>query len=142
MKIAPDTASFLETLLFTCPEQEENEAFNDASIYDFSPEFIEAASSFIFAFRDFANERNPAALERADNSPRSFGGNVYLSLSGQGAGFWDSEDTEELQPLLEEFSRNKYRFEEMSLYFRDDGKIDFAVIPSYLDEYRKNKFSV
>lgn len=141
MKIAKDTADFLTALLFALPEYEPEE-IREASIYDFSPEFIEAASSFIFAFRDFANDRNPDALEAADNSPRSFGGNVYFSLSGHGCGFWDSDDTEPMQALIEEFSRNKYRFEEMRLSFREDGKLDFAIIPSYLAEYRANKFSV
>lgn len=140
MKISKDTADFLTALLFALPEYEPEE-IRDASIHDFSPEFIEAASSFIFAFRDFANDRNPDALEAADNSPRSFGGNVYFSLSGHGCGFWDSPETEPMQAILEEFSRNKYRFEEMPLHFRDDGKIDFAIIPSYLAEYRANKFS-
>jgi hypothetical protein len=139
-KIAPDTAAFLEALLFTLPEDEPEE-IREASIYDFSPEFIEAASGFIFAFRDFANERNPDALEAADNSPRSFGGNVYFSLSGHGCGFWESDDTEPMQSFIEEFSRNKYRFEEMPLSFREDGKLDFAIIPSYLAEYRATKFS-
>ena len=141
MKIAKDTADFLEAFLFAIPEYEPEE-IREASIYDFSPEFIEAVSGFIFAFRDFANDRNPEALEAADNSTRSFGGNVYFSLSSQGCGFWDSDDTEPMQAILEEFSRNKYRFEEMPLAFRDDGKIDFAILPEYLAEYRQKKFSV
>ena len=141
MKISKDTADFLEALLFTIPEYEPEE-IRDASIYDFSPEFIEAASGFIFAFRDFANERNPEALEAADNSPRSFGGNVYFSLSGHGVGFWDPPETEPMQAMLEEFSGRHYRFEEMPLAIRADGKIDFAFTPSYLAEYRANKFSV
>lgn len=141
MRIAQDTADFLEALIFTLYE-DESEDIRQASINDFSPEFIEAASSFIFAFRDFANERNPEALEAADNSPRSFGGNVYFSLSGHGCGFWDSADTESMQALIEEFSRDKYRFEEMPLSFREDGKIDFAILPEYLTECRRKKFTV
>ncbi len=46
-----------------------------------------------------------------------------------------------MQPILEEFSGSKYRFEEMPLAFRDDGKLDFAILPAYLDEYRRAKFS-
>jgi len=140
IKIAPDTAAFLEALLFTLPEYEPEE-IRDASIYDFSPEFIEAVTRFIFDFRDFCSMRNPEALEAADNSPRSFGGNVYLSLSGHGCGFWDSDETEAMQPILEKFSGSKYRFEEMPLAFRDDGKLDFAILPDHLDEYRCAKFS-
>lgn len=141
MKIAKDTADFLKALLFTLPEDEPEE-MRKASIYDFSAEFIEAASSFISAFRDFANARNPDALEAADSSPRSFGGEVYFSLSGHGCGFWDSPETEPMQAILEEFSGQHYRFEEMPLSFREDGKVDFAILPEYLAEYRQNKFSV
>lgn len=140
MKIVKDTADFLEALLFTIPEDEPEE-IRDASIHDFSPEFIEAASSFIFAFRDFANERNPEALEAADNSPRSFGGNVYFSLSGHGCGFWDSPETEPMQAMLEEFSGRHYRFEEMPLAMRADGKIDFAFCSEFRDAYRTDKFT-
>lgn len=140
MKIAKDTADFLTALLFALPEDEPEE-IREATIYDFSPEFIEAASGFISDFRDFANARNPDALDDADNSPRSFGGNVYFSLSGHGCGFWDSDDTEAMQPLLEQFSGSKYRFEEMPLAFRADGKIDFAFCSEFRDAYRANKFS-
>lgn len=135
-----DAADFLEALLFALPEYEPQD-IREATIYDFSPEFIEGVESFISAFRDFANEWNPEALEEADNSPRSFGGNVYFSLSGHGVGFWDSKETEAMQPLLEEFSGSKYRFEEINLGVRDDGKIDLNIIPEALPEYRAKLFN-
>jgi len=139
-KMTQDAADFLEALLFQLSEDEPQD-IREATIYDFSPEFIEGVESFISAFRDFANERNPEALDSADNSPRSFGGNVYFSLSGHGVGFWDSADTEAMQPLLEEFSGSKYRFEQISLDFREDGKLDLAFIPEALPEYRAKLFS-
>ena len=136
-KMYKDCQSFLETLLWAMPEDEPQEV-REATIYDFSPEFIAGVESFITGFRAFANERNPEALEQADNCPRSFGGNVYLSLSGHGAGFWDSTETKAMQPLLEEYSGGKYRFEELGdmLSFREDGKLDLAIIPEALDERR------
>jgi hypothetical protein len=140
-KMTQDAEKFLETLLWALPEDEEEEV-RDATIYDFSPEFVEALQGFITGFRDFANGRNPEALEAADSSPRSFGGNVYLSLSGHGAGFWDSRDTEAMQPLLEEYSGGKYRFEGVQLSFREDGKLDLSYLPEYLDERRKALFTV
>jgi len=140
-KMTQDAEKFLETLLWALPEDEEEEV-RDATIYDFSPEFVEALQGFITGFRDFANGRNPEALEAADSSPRSFGGNVYLSLSGHGAGFWDSRDTEAMQPLLEEYSGGKYRFEDVALSFREDGKLDLSYLPEYLDERRKALFTV
>lgn len=45
-----------------------------------------------------------------------------------------------MQPLLEEFSGSKYRFEEMPLDFREDGKLDFSFVPDYLPKYRAEKF--
>ena len=141
MKMTQDAESFLETLLWTLPEDEEQEV-REATIHDFSPEFVEALEGFLSGFRDFANGRDPEALEIADNCSRSFGGNVYLSLSGHGAGFWDSDDMEAMQPLLEEYSGRKYRFEEIPLSFREDGKLDLSFLPEYLDDRRKALFTV
>lgn len=135
-----DAADFLEALLWQLPEGKPEEV-REATIYDFSPEFIEGVESFISAFRDFTNERNPEALEEAENSPRSFGGNVYFSLSGHGVGFCDYEETKAMQPLLEAFSGDKYRFEQISLDFREDGKLDLSFIPEALPKYREKLFS-
>lgn len=140
-KMTKDCADFLEALLFQLPEDEPAE-IREATIYDFSPEFVSGVESFITAFRDYANERNPEALEAADDSPRSFGGNVYFSLSGHGVGFWDSKETEAMQPLLEAFSGREYRFEEISLSFRDDGKLDLSFIPEALPAYRNKLFAL
>lgn len=139
MKMTQDCQDFLATLLFALPEDETQDV-RDATIYDFSPEFVSGLKSFISGFRDFANERNPEALEAADNCPRSFGGNVYFSLSGHGVGFWDDDETEAMQPLLEEYSGSKYRFEDISLSFRDDGKLDLSFIPEALEKYRSKLF--
>lgn len=141
MKMTKDCENFLEALLFALPEDEPQEV-REATIYDFSPEFIAGAESFISGFREFANEKNPEALEAADNCPRSFGGNVYFSLSGHGVGFWDDDETEAMQPLLEEYSGSKYRLEELgsSLSFRDDGMLDLSFVPAALEGYRAKLF--
>lgn len=141
-KMTLDCENFLVSLLWALPEDESQEV-REATIYDFSPEFIAGVESFISGFRDFASERNPEALDEADNCPRSFGGNVYFSLSGHGVGFWDSNETKAMQPLLEEYSGSKYRFEELGnmLSFREDGKLDLSFIPSAIDEYRAKLFS-
>lgn len=140
-KMTADCEHFLEAVLFALPE-DAPENIREATIYDFSPEFVSGLESFISGFRDFANERNPEALEAADDCTRSFGGNVYFSLSGHGVGFWDSPDTEAMQPLLEEYSGNKYRFEELgsNLSFREDGKLDLSYVPEALEEYRAKLF--
>lgn len=141
MKMTKDCESFLESLLRQMPEDEPEE-IREASIYDFSPECVAVVESFITGFRNFANERNPEALEAADGAKRSFGSNVYFSLSGHGVGFWDSRETEVMQPLIEEYSGGKYRFEEITLSFRDDGKLDLSFLPEALPEYRAKLFNV
>ena len=140
--MSKDCRSFLETLLWAMPEEGSQEV-REATIYDFSPEFIAGVESFIAGFREFAAARDPEALEQADDSPRSFGGNVYFSLSGHGAGFWDSQETEAMQPLLEEYSGGKYRFGELGdmLSFREDGKLDLAIIPKARNERRAKLFN-
>lgn len=141
MKMTQDCEAFLESLLWQIPEDEPEE-IREASIYDFSAEFVAGVESFITGFRNFANDRNPEALEIADNCRRSFGGNVYFSLSGHGVGFWNSRETEAMQPLIEEYSGRKYRFEEIPLSFRDDGKLDLSFLPEALPEYRTKLFHV
>jgi hypothetical protein len=140
-KITKDCADFLEALLFALPEDEPQE-IREATIYDFSPEFIAGVESFIMGYRDFAGTRSREALEAADKYSPSFGGNIFFSLSGHGCGFWDSRDTEAMQPLLEEYSGSKYRFEGISLSFREDGKLDLSFIPEALPEYRAKLFKV
>lgn len=141
-RMTKDCENFLVSLLWALPEDEPEEV-RESTIYDFSPEFIAGVESFISGFREFANERNPEALEQADESHRSFGGNVYFSLSGHGVGFWDSNDTKAMQPLLEEYSGRKYRFGELgsSLSFREDGRLDLSFIFSAIDKYRAKMFS-
>jgi len=142
-EMTEDCEHFLETLLWAMPEDGPQEV-RDATIYDFSPEFISGVESFIAGFRAFASEHNPEALERADNDARSFGGNVYFSLSGHGVGFRDSRETSAMQPLLKEYSGNEHRFEELGdlLSFREDGKLDLSFAPEALGEYRVKLFNI
>ena len=135
-----DTASFLESLSFTAEE-----SFQDSNIYDFHPDFIAAVDSFIDGFHEFLAARDVEILD----SPRSFGGNVYFSLSDHGVGFWDSAETEHLQALLEEYSaslpgRGKYRFEGLgySLSRRRGGKIDLAILAKFLPASRRALFGM
>lgn len=141
MKMTNDCAAFLESLLWALPEDEDRE-IREATIHDFSPEFVSGVESFVSGFRGFANTRNQEALENADNCRRSFGGNIYFSLSGHGVGFWDDKETEALQPLLEEYSGKTHRFEGISLSFRDDGKLDLSFIPEALPKHRAKLFNV
>lgn len=141
MKLHPDsdTAHFLEAVLFAYPEDDNGENPMDGkTIFDFSPEFTSAVSEFIAGFRAYL-----ADLEiEIPDSPRSFGGNVYFSLSGHGAGFWDSDETEHLQTHLEAYSGRKYRFEDIDLSEDGNGKLDLAILPEYIAAWREKLFSV
>ena len=133
-----DARDFLEAVIFAYPEDETGtNPLNERTIYDFSSDFVSAVESFISGFRSFLDERG---IEIPD-CDRSFGGNVYFSLSGHGCGFWDSNDTEHVQPLLEEYAGSKYAFEQMDICDDENGDLDLAFLPEYRAEYRRKMFS-
>ena len=129
---------FLEALLFAQPPNEDGEYIMDGkTAYDFSPAFIDGVESFIAGFLDYTSEKDIDIPETG----RSFGGNVYFSLSGHGCGFWDDSATEHLQEHLEAYSGNKYRFEQIDLMEDENGKLDLAILAYMREEYRNRLFS-
>lgn len=147
MKIDTLTSDFLESLLFVADNPDHDDRpLEGASIYDFAPAFASAASDFVHGFRAYLAEHSPDLYERCDNCERSFGGNVFFSLSGHGCGFWDDRDSElgsALHAALEAFSGSRYRFEGLEhALSRDEesGKIDLAFLPSALEKYRARYF--
>lgn len=141
--ISTDTKNFLAALMSVYPENDEGiNPMDEKTVYDFSPEFTAAVSSFCEAFRAYLYPiLSDEQFEALDECPRSFGGNVYFSLSGHGCGFWDSFYTEHLQPLLEAFSGSKYRFEQIDLSEDDNGKLDLSILPEFIGEYRRKMFT-
>lgn len=141
-----DTKDFLATLLWLsdAPDAEEAARLQAASVEDFSPAFIAAVEAFIAGFREHL-AKSGFDMSALDKAGRSFGGNVYLSLSGHGAGFFDDRD-EEIAALHETIKTwaGGWRFEELgySLTFEEDGKIDLAVLPEYVDKARARMFAV
>ena len=147
MKTDSLTASFLEALLFVADNPDHDERpLEGASVYDFAPAFVSAVSDFVHGFRAYLADKLPELHERCDDCARSFGGDVFFSLSGHGCGFWDDRDSElgdALQSALESFSGSRYRFEELEHDIdRDEetDKIDLAFIPSALEQYRARYF--
>ena len=153
-----DTENFLEALLWInegqkeqATEREEGDGFylgDDATIHRFAPAFVAAVDNFISSFRDYL-ESVEFDMDRLDDLQRSFGSNVYFSLSGQGIGFFDEYGDDErtlgkeLQAHLEAFSGSRHRFEELDLClgWKDDNtEIDLAFIPSAIEEYRTKYF--
>ncbi len=128
-KLSRDVSDFLEALLFGTSAG----GMPDHSIHEFHPEFIAAADAFLSGFRAFLSDMRDAAedpdLLDEDAPGRSYGGNVYFSLSGHGCGFWDDRDSERgeaLQSALETYAGgDKYRFEEVDL-MKFHGKLHLA----------------
>lgn len=141
-----DTSKFLETLLF-CMESEDRPELDGKTIYDFSPAFVAAVDGFISGFESFLESKG-FDLDRLNDLQRSFGGNVYASLSGHGIGFFDEYGDEsktlgdELQKLIQEYSGDAYRFEQIELCEDENGNLDLAFKPEYLEEQRTKLFSV
>lgn len=141
MKLDSDAANFLETLLF-CTEE-----LKGRTIFSFSPEFVSAVEKFCQGFREFLDAKG-FDMSRLDYLEHTFGGNCYLSLSGNGAGFFDEygdpEKTlgDELQSLIVEYSGKRYRFEMMDLSENEAGQLDLSFLPEFLTERREAMFTV
>lgn len=142
-----DTTDFLATLLTLADDsyrEDGDEKLTDKRVCDFSAPFVDAVEAFIAAFRAHL-ERSGFPLARLADLERSFGGNVYLSLSGHGAGFFDDRDEQLslLHDMIKAWAGGN-RFEELEcmLDVGDDGKIDLAIVPEHIDEYRAAMFRV
>lgn len=154
-KLDTDTAAFLETLLWLNEDTDDQNRDDDLrktgdpTIYKFSPDFVAGVGAFISGFREYLESQGFDA-DRLDMLQRSFGGSVFLSLSGHGCGFWDyygdPEKTlgRELQTHLEAYSGNKYRFESLEniLSWTDAGQIDVAYQPEFIPGKLSYLFSV
>lgn len=136
-----DAHNFLASLLVGYPDSEH---IISKMSDDFSPEFIAGVESFIAGFIAYLAERHPHLHACRNNMERSFGGNVYLSLSGHGAGFWDDSEPEgkELDKALEEYSGGGYRFEQIDLMPDENGKLDLAIVPEAIAGYREKLFKI
>ena len=134
--ISQDATDFLTAYLWANEEQMPD--LEGKTIFDFSPAFIAGLESFLSRFREFCEWRGVEIPE----TERSFGGNVYFSLSGHGVGFRDDSETEHLQAELVEFSGSKYRFEGLNVSENEDGELDLSYIPEALAEYREKTFGV
>jgi len=138
-----DTAAFLHSLLWVA-ESDDAPHIANWTIHQFHPEFTAALESFLDGFREFIAARNPEI--NPDDCDRSFGGNVFFSLSRHGCGFWDERDSElgdALQALLVEYSGGKYSFEELeSNLAKFDGRIHLAYsTAAYRREYLAKLFT-
>ena len=145
--VSQDAEDFLATLLF-CNEPEDwdededeppfNADMHNRTIYDFAPEFVAAVEAFIDGFRWTLGDLDLDVLSR------SFGGNVFLSLSNHGAGFWDDAHPtgRVVHDRLVAYSGDRYRFEQLYVSNDESGLLDMSFIPSARDEYRNKTFKL
>ncbi len=133
--VPQDTEDFLATLLF-CNEPEWGDEY--PTVYDFAPEFVSAVEQFIAGFRETLDDLDLDVLSS------SFGGNVFLSLSGHGAGFWDDSHPmgRVVHDRLVAYSGDRYRFEQLYVSNDESGLLDMSFIPSARDEYRNKAFKL
>lgn len=149
--MSTDTENFLEALLWVAysPDRPETKHIANWTIHEFHPEFQQAVAGFCQGFREaltlaadklteapdseFDEElwEICAILDNPDAGERSFGGNVFFSLSGHGVGFWDDRDAARgkvLQAALESYSGgNRHRFEGIeSMLSKFNGKIHLS----------------
>lgn len=151
-----DTEDFLSNLLLDAKisYREENKKGEDSedrilecTIHDFSDNFKEGVRRFCKGFREYLDSSG-FDTERLEQLSRSFGGSVYLSLSGAGAGFFDEythEDPDigdDLHKALKEYSAKDYRFEGLNcmLWFHEGLGLDLCYKAKYLDEFHKTLF--
>jgi hypothetical protein len=140
-----DTINFLEALLSNADTPDNGQInLSGKTVYDFTPAFTDAVDKFVSAFRAHL-EQTGFPVGKLLNAERSFGGNVYWSLSGAGVGFFDDRD-EAIAGLHERLKTwaGPHRFEDLAnnLDVGEDGKIDLAFIPSAIEEYREKYFGV
>ena len=120
-----ETENFLESMLFAYNWEYSELNEEDWTIYDIEKNFVDKIDQFISDFEVYLEEKYSELYENLDMLQRSFGGNIYFSLSGHGCGFWDERDTklsEAAQNALEEFAGSKYLFEQIDLW-ENNGKL-------------------
>ncbi len=128
------TSNFLVSLLFV------SDRLEGKTIYDFHPDFVSAVDIFFSKFEAYLTKRD-FDFARLDNLNRSFGGNVFFSLSGHGCGFWDERDPggKELDEHLKAFA-GPYRFDQIDLSTHRGGKIDLSIRVPFIAKYRAKMF--
>ena len=141
-----DTMDFLTTVLFDGDSLDfEERPLYGKTVYDFSDEFVAAVERFIEAFRTYLGTTG-FDMDKLARAERSFGGNVYWSLSGAGVGFFDDNDADiaALHGVLKAWAGGSV-LEELSSNIdpRDaDGKLDLSYVPDALDRTRRRIFAI
>ena len=112
-----DTKDFLRHLLFCADNLDgKKRPLKNKTVFNFSVPFVNALEEFLAGFREFIE---PHELDLSGLN-RTFGGSVYLSLSGHGAGFWDGDWTDAADKVLTPAAKG---FGECNLFLQDDDSV-------------------
>jgi len=126
MEPSTNLKSFLEALFFVSDDNAELEGYTIFDICENEENrgTLEKISRFLESFEEYLVCEHPDLHSAAMDSNRSFGSEVYFSLSGHGVGYWDwsGKEGEQIQEALERFAKTKYLFEQIYL-FAQDGKV-------------------
>ena len=115
------TEDFIEAMLFAYNWEDSEYNEEDVSIYDIDADSAAHIEAFIDSFLNHLYENHEVLYENIDQLERTFGGNVYFTLSGHGCGFFDEpSELDQLDLILRKFSGNPYLFEELELVFNAD----------------------
>lgn len=137
------TIHFLATMLSYLEDQQED--LEAKSVYDFTDDFKYAADKFVTAFRDYLID---LGYDNVDTSTEGalLGGNLFLSLCGTGCGFCDCYDEKwrKVHAIAKDWAKSggkELRFEDLTLFVNDDGRIDLDCTKPCIDEERAKLFA-
>jgi len=156
VNLTNDAENFLETLLWVASGNEKETRDEDGkspedgelyekTIYDFSDKFKIAVCDFCWNVKDEMLEIE-GVEDELEKCSRSFGGNLFFSLTGHGCGFFDETDAdaEKIESALFSFV-DKYQLEDLEHMLcvdEETGKIDLCFTPEAIEKYREKYFNV
>lgn len=135
-------------LYYALALNEEDGKPNDWTIHQFHPEFTAAADAYLTGFRAYLNHLDEECPDETyadpDAGDRTFGGQVFASLSGAGIGFWDARDREwgaAMNDALHAYAGTRAPFEQMDLA-KFHGRIHLAYrTAAFRTEYLTKMFA-
>lgn len=119
------TLAYIEALLFTDTDDDDNQLNDNYSVEDLAPETIEQIKADCAKFQkenadDIANGRKVTRTSYGTSDFQYAGHDFWLTRNGHGCGFWDGDWEATAGERLTEACK---KFGEVWSYIGDDGKI-------------------
>lgn len=111
-----EVINFMAMVLFLNNWEDSDIEESDVAIYDICLSDWQTIEEFLKGFLQSLEKNHPGLNEKIRNGlckERTFGGNVFASLTGHGIGFFDDSNPEvaQLQGILEAHTNDAYKFE-------------------------------